>query len=186
MSSLDVPYDCQHRRHHLRSRRSYCRAGATASDAKARAALTSDALALRFADGEDVSSETLVSTPQGEAASGPFAARLWGCLRRYSSLVSQTPLLSGQIARMSRARRWLQLPKGGAAMGYGIRPLAARLRGYLERGVRFAPPTPVHSETPCHLDVRRRAAAREEGGRRRKGEKGGHQVACLSAGSLAW
>ena len=136
-----------------------------------------DALALRFADGGDVSSETLVSTPQGEAASGPFAARLWGCLRRCSSLV---------IARMSRARRWLQLPKGGAAMGYGIRPLAARLRGYLERGVRFAPPTPVHSETPCHLDVRRRAAAREEGGRRRKGEKGGHQVACLSAGSLAW
>ena len=145
-----------------------------------------DALALRFADGGDVSSETLVSTPQGEAASGPFAARLWGCLRRYSSLVSQTPLLSGQIARMSRARRWLQLPKGGAAMGYGIRPLAARLRGYLERGVRFAPATPVHSETPCHLDVRRRAAAREEGGRRRKGEKGGHQVVCLSAGSLAW
>ena len=56
------------------------------------------------ADCEDVSSEGLVSAPQGGAAkgccTGPFAARLWGCLERFACFAPRTCLLSEEIVRM--------------------------------------------------------------------------------------
>ena len=76
-----------------------------------------DSFAFR-ADCWDVSSEVVVSTPQGGAARGydtrPFAPRLWGCLRRFACLHAQHPLLSEQFVRMSQARRWFQHSQGGA------------------------------------------------------------------------
>ena len=72
-------------------------------------------------DCEDVLSEALVSAPHGGVANGwdtpPFAHRLWGCPRRFACLVALTPLLSEQIVRMSRARRWLQHPQGEPPWG---------------------------------------------------------------------
>eukprot|EP00959_Pyramimonas_sp_CCMP1952_P315737 6608569-Pyramimonas_sp.AAC.1 len=60
-------------------------------------------------DLEGVSGGALFSAPLRGAARGcctvPFGAVGWGCLKRFASFLSQHPLLSEQIWRMSRARR---------------------------------------------------------------------------------
>merc|ERR1712039_985468 len=66
------------------------------------------------ADCEDVSGGALVSAPLRGAArgvfTGPFAAILWGCLRRFACFHAQHPSLGEQIVGMSQAGRWFQHP----------------------------------------------------------------------------
>ena len=109
------------------------------------------------ADFEDVSGDSLASVPQRGAASGydtrPFAARLCGCLRRCACLVAQTSLLSEQMVRMYRARRWFQHPKGkppaarsrpdcgDVSGGLHVWCHLSRLRGCLERAAGLSTPT---------------------------------------------
>ena len=73
------------------------------------------------ADFEDVSGGALVSAlPRGGArgyCTGPFAPRLWGCLRRFTCFGPQHLLLSEQFLRMSQARRWFWYSQGGAPGG---------------------------------------------------------------------
>eukprot|EP00959_Pyramimonas_sp_CCMP1952_P265968 5560900-Pyramimonas_sp.AAC.1 len=64
------------------------------------------------ADCGDVPGGALVSAPLKEAArsafTGPFAASLRGCLKRFARFHAQHSWLSEQIVRMSRARRSFQ------------------------------------------------------------------------------
>ena len=88
----------------------------------------------------DVSGEALVSAPLGAQIArmsravclcslaiytGPFAAILWRCIKRFACFGGQSRLRPEQILRMSRARRWLSYPRG------------PRLRGCLGRFASF-------------------------------------------------
>ena len=86
------------------------------------------------------------SIPRGAARgylTGLSAPRLWGCLSRFACLVAWISLLSEQIARMSRARRLLQHPKGEPPYGY--------LLGHLDASA-SPPPSSPSSCSLTHSD----------------------------------
>merc|ERR1712151_426991 len=81
------------------------------------------------ADCEDVSGGPPLRGAARGVCTVPFAAVLWGCLRRFACFLPQHPSLGERIVRMSQAGR----PLRGIAEGYGTVPFAAVLWGCLRR-----------------------------------------------------
>ena len=84
-----------------------------------------------------------MGTPRGERQgeiTGPFAPRLWRCLRRFACFGPQHLLLSEHFLRMSQARRWFWHSQGGTP-GCNHGPVRAQIVGMSQAVCLFACPT---------------------------------------------